>query len=189
MFKLVLMFPVDNLLLWAPAGLWPEIDRPTFSLPRLVLSCLRLVLGHRQLKQVWDAGDTLYSPGAAPSGPPGLGNDRWCVFIGGANCRKILIYHHFQLYVISVSCPQCLQHLLWDLTYDQTCRSSSWATDPSYCFLHVCFVLVWLQSGDNGTNNEFDHVLLAGSLLAQPAARACDLTIWRKQSFLFHEFI
>lgn len=37
--------------------------RPTLSLPRLVLSCLRLVHGHRQLKQVWDAGDTTYTPG------------------------------------------------------------------------------------------------------------------------------
>lgn len=37
-------------------SLIPSVN--TVRLSRLVLSCLRLVFGHRQLKQVWDATDT-----------------------------------------------------------------------------------------------------------------------------------
>lgn len=46
----------------------PTID--TVRLSRLVLSCLRLVFGHRQLKQVWDATDTPTTPERDPLPPP-----------------------------------------------------------------------------------------------------------------------
>lgn len=44
------------------ASCWSPIWDPPLSLPRLVLSCLRLVHGRRQLKQVWGAGDTPCRP-------------------------------------------------------------------------------------------------------------------------------
>lgn len=40
----------------------PTTSADTVRLSRLVLSCLRLVFGHRQLKQVWDATDTPTTP-------------------------------------------------------------------------------------------------------------------------------
>lgn len=96
-------------------------------------------------------------------------------------CR---IYNHFQSY--DITCPHTVspallvsQNVIPDVwEWRRRAGLSCSATDPSCCFLLHCLLCVcaWLQSGDNGTNTEFDNEFLADSLLAQPTAKAGHLT-------------
>lgn len=173
--------------------------RPTLSLPRLVLSCLRLVHGHRQLKQVWDAGDTTYTPG----GVEGVDSTRRKNGKSSTSSGGVIVVFFFkialQVYsknneLIITSCQMLLVQLAnsvfstfgatkydFKLAVKQSKLLTTLSIQPlshwsvllfssAVCLLCACLTSVrW----HNGTNTEFDdELLLAGSLSAQPTARA-----------------
>lgn len=104
----------------------------TVRLSRLVLSCLRLLFGHRQLKQVWDATDTPTTPEEALPSPDKKFWDEMTQAIAIGN------FHRF-FRVFKLICSGTVNSILWTLINKHACFAA--------CNHH--YVCVFALSGDS----------------------------------------